>query len=98
MARRKRSTKGDYRRFGLATNLKAGRKALEPEIRAEIGKRVRKYRTDVGMSISELSVKLGYHPSGGAVSDLESGRTGPHILTVYKIAEVLHVSVWDLLP
>jgi transcriptional regulator with XRE-family HTH domain len=53
----------------------------------QIGKRIRKYREEAGISQKKLGLVLGL--SDKAISSYESGRTLPPIETLYRIAKQL---------
>jgi len=53
----------------------------------QIGKRIRKYREEAGISQKKLGLVLGL--SDKAISSYESGRTLPPIETLFRIAKQL---------
>ena len=67
----------------------------EKELLAKIGERIVLLRTAKGMTQQEMAAKLDYEKSN--MSRLESGRLNPRIATLYKVAQVLEVSLTDLL-
>ncbi|GAB3937270.1 helix-turn-helix domain-containing protein [Larkinella terrae] len=66
------------------------------ELNVEIGKRVRQARKDAGVNQTRFAMVLGL--SRGSLSNIESGRQALQYEHLYKIAEVLGVNVYDLLP
>ncbi len=60
-----------------------------------IGQRLRAVREEHGLGLRELSRKLGVSPS--ALSQIETGRTRPSVMTLYAIVSELHMSLDDLL-
>jgi transcriptional regulator with XRE-family HTH domain len=61
-----------------------------------LGDRVRKYRTDRGLTLTALAAQAGLSKS--FVSSIENGETPrPSAKTLYAIAEVLGVTMSDLL-
>jgi len=61
----------------------------------EIGKRIRKFRTSKGMTMEELGARLGI--SAAAISRYELGQRKVSFEMASKIADVLGVSVPDIL-
>lgn len=61
-----------------------------------IGKRIRNYREERGMTLEELSNKLGI--TKGYLSKLERGIKPISLDNLHKIADVLEVDVTDLFP
>ena len=66
----------------------------EKELLAKIGERIVELRTQKGMTQQELAAELDYEKSN--MSRLESGRINPRIATLYKVAQVLNVTLSDL--
>lgn len=60
------------------------------------GQRLRRHRTDQGLSQFELGVKAGVHPQ--LISDTERGRRFPSDITRSKLAHALGLDPADLLP
>ena len=60
-----------------------------------LGKRIFELRKEKGMTQEELAEKLG--TLHNQISRLENGMVNPKITTLLKVAEVLGVSVSDLL-
>ena len=55
---------------------------------SSFGSRLRKLRKDKGLSQEELAKKIGYKRSG-SISNIESDKTPPDILTLAKLTDVL---------
>lgn len=64
--------------------------------RKQLAKRVREVREARGYSIDRLSLES-EHLSRATISRIESGKTDPQISTLKRIAEVLGVSINELL-
>ena len=62
---------------------------------AQMGERLRAVRRARGLSLRELAKQLDVSPS--LISQVETGRASPSVSTLYAIAQVLSVSVDDLL-
>ena len=60
-----------------------------------MGERLRAVRRARGLSLRELAKQLDVSPS--LISQVETGRASPSVSTLYAIAQVLSVSVDDLL-
>ena len=60
-----------------------------------MGERLRAARRERGLSLRELAKRLDVSPS--LISQVETGRASPSVSTLYAIAQVLSVSVDDLL-
>lgn len=69
-------------------------RAARPE-HPEIGDRLRESRQARGLSLRDLSSRLGVSPS--LISQIERGRANPSVSTLYAIASELDVSLDDLL-
>ena len=61
----------------------------------QMGERLRAVRRARGLSLRELAKQLDVSPS--LISQVETGRASPSVSTLYAIAQVLSVSVDDLL-
>jgi len=57
---------------------------------AAVGKAIRKYRTDAGLSQEALGYKAGLHRT--YVSDVERGRRNPTAWTLFQLARTLGVT------
>lgn len=71
----------------------AGR-AARPEY-PQIGERLRDRRHELGLSLRELSGRLGV--SASLISQIERGRANPSVSTLYALVGALDVSLDDLL-
>jgi len=60
----------------------------------DIGQRLRGVREERGIGLRELSRRLGVSPS--ALSQIETGRTSPSVMTLYSIVTELEMSLDDL--
>ena len=60
-----------------------------------LGENIRKYREMAGLDQGQLASKL--DRTNGAVSQWESGRSTPRMPTLHKLADVLNVTVSDLM-
>lgn len=60
----------------------------------EIGKRIKKYRTDKNLSLTELASKSGI--SAGFLSQIENGKSDPSLSTIKRIADELGINVYML--
>ena len=61
----------------------------------DIGQRLRSVREERGIGLRELSRRLGV--SASALSQIETGRTRPTVMTLYAIVSELEMSLDDLL-
>jgi len=61
----------------------------------QMGKRIKKKRVSLGLQMKELSVKIGVTPS--LISQIESGKAYPSIVTLKKVADAMHTTVGDLI-
>lgn len=62
---------------------------------AQFGQQLRKIRLQKKLSQGDVARILGVHRS--YISGLEQGRRNPSLVTVYKIARALNISVRELL-
>jgi len=60
-----------------------------------MGKRIKKKRESLGFQMNELSSKIGVTPS--LISQIESGKAYPSIVTLKKVAEALQTTVGELI-
>ena len=60
-----------------------------------MGKRIKKKRESLGFQMKELSSKIGVTPS--LISQIESGKAYPSIVTLKNVAEALHTTVGELI-
>lgn len=68
---------------------------MEDKQKFEIGKRIRKYREECGLSQSELAAKLKI--SSGRLSNWEQGLHRPNANIISEICNALNVSPSDIL-
>ena len=61
----------------------------------QMGKRIKKKRESLGFQMNALSTKIGVTPS--LISQIESGKAYPSIVTLKKVADALHTTVGDLI-
>ncbi len=66
----------------------------ERELLQKIGERIKQLRMEKGISQQQLAAALDYEKSN--MSRLESGRINPRIATLQKVANVLNVSLAEL--
>lgn len=66
------------------------------DTRAEFGKRLRKLRTDRGLTQEQLADKAGLHFT--YVGQVERGIRNPSLINIKKLARALKVSAGQLLP
>jgi transcriptional regulator with XRE-family HTH domain len=71
------------------------RERLGDALPDDIGQRLRSVREERGISLRELSRRLGV--SASALSQIETGRTRPSVMTLYSIVSELQMSLDDLL-
>jgi transcriptional regulator with XRE-family HTH domain len=61
---------------------------------APVGERLRKHRTDAGMSLRALARDVGVSPS--LISQIEHGKATPSVATLYAIVSLLDISLDEL--
>ncbi|RLA58774.1 MAG: hypothetical protein DRR04_10150 [Gammaproteobacteria bacterium] len=61
----------------------------------QMGKRIKEKRVSLGLQMNELSLRIGVTPS--LISQIESGKAYPSIVTLKKVADALHTTVGDLI-
>ena len=61
----------------------------------QMGKRIKEKRVSLGLQMKELSLRIGVTPS--LISQIESGKAYPSIVTLKKVADALHTTVGDLI-
>lgn len=64
------------------------------KVNEKLGKRIRKFRKERGMSQEDLADKVGLHYT--TISRIERGISNSPVQTVEKIAKTLKVSLSDL--
>lgn len=72
----------------------AGDEAERGNVLGDIGSRLRKGRTDVGISVRELARKAGV--SASLVSQIETGKARPSVATLYALVQHLNLTVDEL--
>lgn len=58
---------------------------------ARIGSLLKTRRIDMGLSIRELSAKSGV--AAGTISQIETGKTSPNLVSVYSLCETLNFPI-----
>ena len=66
------------------------------EIFKQVGKKVQKIRTLKGLSQVDLVGKMEGNIDTTNISRIESGRTNPILLTLYRLAQALEVPISEL--
>ncbi len=66
---------------------------FEREYIIKIGKRIVELRRECGYTQEELADKMKI--STRSLSDIENGKSCPNSIMIYRIAEVLHISLKD---
>jgi len=61
----------------------------------QMGRRIKKKRESLGFQMKELSLRIGVTSS--LISQIESGKAFPSIVTLKKVAEALHTTVGELI-
>jgi transcriptional regulator with XRE-family HTH domain len=67
------------------------------EILIQIGKRIKEVRESKGISQIELVGRMEGNIDATNISRIESGRTNPTIITLYRISTALEISLSELL-
>jgi transcriptional regulator with XRE-family HTH domain len=65
------------------------------DMRALVGRNVRKYREKIGLTQEQFSERSGFTQQ--YISDLERGKRNPTVVTVFELAAALGVTHLDLL-
>ena len=66
------------------------------EIFKQVGRNIQKIRLDKGLSQVDLVGRIEGNIDTTNISRIEQGRTNPTLLTLYRIAQALEVSLIDL--
>ena len=66
------------------------------EIFKQVGRNIQKIRLDKGLSQVDLVGRIEGNIDTTNISRIEQGRTNPTLLTLYRIAQALEVSLLDL--
>ena len=61
----------------------------------QMGKRIKEKRVSLGLQMKELSIRIGVTPS--LISQIESGKAYPSIVTLKKVADALRTTVGELI-
>jgi len=61
----------------------------------QMGKRIKRKRESLGFQMKELSTRIGVTPS--LISQIESGKAYPSIVTLKKVADALRTTVGELI-
>ncbi|MCA9335361.1 helix-turn-helix transcriptional regulator [Candidatus Saccharibacteria bacterium] len=69
--------------------------AEKQEFAGYVGKRLRKIRTEKGISQEQLSEKAGYYRT--YVGHIENGQHSPSVHTMWRLSKVLKVDLGELL-
>lgn len=64
------------------------------KVNIRLGRKVKKYREELGLTQEELSDKLGMHYT--SLSRIERGEANPPVYTVFRISKVLKKKMKDL--
>jgi transcriptional regulator with XRE-family HTH domain len=67
------------------------------KILIQIGKRIKEVRESKGISQIELVGRMEGNIDATNISRIESGRTNPTIITLYRISTALEISLSELL-
>lgn len=65
------------------------------DMRALVGRNVRKYRVKIGLTQEQFSERSGFTQQ--YISDLERGKRNPTVVTVFELATALGVTHLDFL-
>lgn len=66
------------------------------EIFKQVGRNIQKIRLDKGLSQVDLVGRIEGNIDTTNISRIQQGRTNPTLLTLYRIAQALEVSLLDL--
>lgn len=69
---------------------------LSIEFNEQLGRRIRKRRKEVGLTMEDVSIKIG--TTRNRVSSLELGRETPTLEKLYRVADALDCTIHHLLP
>lgn len=67
---------------------------METNLQTEVGKQIRRFRLERGLTIEELAFRAHLHPS--YLGDIERGTRNPSLLNLKKVAESLSRPVGSL--
>jgi transcriptional regulator with XRE-family HTH domain len=72
--------------------------AFEERLYTAIGQRIRQYRQQRGLKQADLAEAPNVNLTRTSISNIEKGLQGVQLPTLYAIAQVLEVAVFNLLP
>ncbi len=67
---------------------------MKYKVNIELGKRIRKFREEMGLSQEELSHKVGIHYT--TLSRIERGEANSPVYTIFRISQVLKCRMSEL--
>lgn len=67
---------------------------MNTKVLENLGKNLKKYRLDCGMTQEILAEKIGIHPT--YVGKLESGKNNPSVKLLFKVSRALGVKLSDI--
>ena len=67
---------------------------MNTKVLENLGKNLKKYRLDCGMTQEILAEKVGIHPT--YVGKLESGKNNPSVKLLFKVSRALGVKFSDI--
>lgn len=67
---------------------------MNTKVLENLGKNLKKYRLDCGMTQEILAEKVGIHPT--YVGKLESGKSNPSVKLLFKVSRALGVKLSDI--
>ena len=67
---------------------------MNTKVLEKLGKNLKKYRLDCGMTQEILAEKVGIHPT--YVGKLESGKYNPSVKLLFKVSRALGVKLSDI--
>ncbi len=67
---------------------------MNTKVLENLGKNLKKYRLDCGMTQEILAEKVGIHPT--YVGKLESGKNNPSVKLLFKVSRALGVKLSDI--
>lgn len=67
---------------------------MNTKVLEKLGKNLKRYRLDCGMTQEVLAEKVGIHPT--YVGKLESGKNNPSVKLLFKISRALGITLSDI--
>ena len=67
---------------------------MNTKLLVNLGKSLKFYRLEAGLTQEDLAEKVGIHPT--YVGKLEGGKNNPSVMTIYKITRALKVKLPDI--